>query len=140
MELQVVRLNKKAKIPTYAHDTDAGMDLFAAAEVSLAPGERSQIPTGIALAVPKGFVGLVWDKSGLSHRCGLKTLGGVVDADYRGEIVVGMVNLGEETYVFKEGDKVAQILIQKVEHADLVEVDTLDETIRGEKGFGSTGN
>lgn len=115
------------------------MDLFADEEITLSPGERVQIHTGIALAIPDGFVGLVWDKSGLSHKYGLKTLGGVIDAGYRGEILVGMVNLGDTAHTFQIGDKIAQMLIQKIEHPNIEEVSVLDETIRGEKGFGSTG-
>ncbi len=139
MKMQVRRLTHTAKMPHFAHAEDAGMDLFADEEITLSPGERVQIHTGIALAIPDGFVGLVWDKSGLSHKYGLKTLGGVIDAGYRGEILVGMVNLGDTAHTFQIGDKIAQMLIQKIEHPNIEEVSVLDETIRGEKGFGSTG-
>lgn len=139
MKLKIKRLTNTAKIPRFAHDTDAGMDLFSDEAVTLQTGERMQIKTGIAIAIPEGFVGLVWDKSGLSHRAGLKTLGGVIDAGYRGEILVGMVNLGNTAHTFAIGDKIAQMLIQQVEYPTFEEVLSLDETVRGENGFGSTG-
>ncbi len=132
-------MHPDAKIPTYAHATDAGMDLYAVGEYAILPGERVQVATGIALAIPSGYVGLVWDKSGISYKGGLKTLGGVVDADYRGEVLVGVVNVGDQVYRVEKGAKIAQMLIQKVEHPDLVIVETLDDTVRGEGGFGSTG-
>jgi dUTP pyrophosphatase len=139
MTIQVQLLTETAKMPTYAHIGDAGMDLYVAEECTLAVGERAQIKTGIALAIPHGYVGLIWDKSGLSHKTGLKVLGGVIDAGYRGEVLVGMVNVGRDPHTFTIGDKVAQMLIQKVEQSVLVEVKVLDETTRGIGGFGSTG-
>lgn len=139
MKLQVVRLTETAKMPHFAHESDAGMDLFCSEMVTILPNERAQIKTGLAFALPDGCVGLIWDKSGLSHRVGLKTLGGVIDAGYRGEVLVGMVNLGAQEHTFSVGDKIAQMLIQKVEHPTFEEVLSLDETARGEKGFGSTG-
>lgn len=139
MKLQVVRLTESAKMPHFAHTSDAGMDLFCSELVTIPPRECVQIKTGIALAIPDGHVGLIWDKSGLSHRYGLKTIGGVIDAGYRGEILVGMVNLGTQEHTFSVGDKIAQMLIQKVEHPTFEEVTGLDETPRGEKGFGSSG-
>lgn len=139
MELKIKKLHPEAKMPTYAHLGDAGMDLYACENCVLEPGERVQVKTGIAVAIPDGYVGLIWDKSGLSHKYGLKTLGGVVDAGYRGEIMVGLVNMGTETHTFTIGDKVAQMLIQKVEQPTLYEVDELGDTVRGEGAFGSTG-
>lgn len=139
MKLQIQRLSENATIPTYAFAGDAGFDLYASEERVLMPGERAQIKTGIAVAIPVGYVGLIWDKSGLSHRSGLKTLGGVVDAGYRGEVLVGLVHLGTEPHTFKVGEKIAQMLLQKVEHAEIEEVEMLDEADRGDRGFGSTG-
>lgn len=139
MKLYVRRLHSDAKLPSYAHDTDAGMDLYALQDVTITSGERVQVQTGIAIAIPDGYVGLVWDKSGIAHKSGLKTLGGVIDAEYRGEILVGLINLSNHTYIFKKGDKIAQMLIQKVEHPEIEEVDELDVTVRGEGAFGSTG-
>jgi dUTP pyrophosphatase len=139
MQMQVKKLHEAAKMPVYAHNTDAGMDLFSVEERILAPGERVQMRTGIAVAIPVGYVGLIWDKSGLSHKTGLKVMGGVIDAGYRGEILVGMVNLGTEPHTFSVGDKITQMLIQKVEQPDMVLVDDLVGSDRGEGGFGSTG-
>jgi dUTP pyrophosphatase len=139
MELHIQKLHEEAVLPTYAHDTDAGMDLYCAVDITIAAGDRVQIKTGIALAIPFGYAGLIWDKSGLSHKYGLKVLGGVVDAGYRGEVLVGILNTSTEAYTFAQGDKVAQLLVQKVEHPTIVEVASLEETTRGANGFGSTG-
>lgn len=139
MDMQVTLLNENAKMPSYAHSDDAGMDLYASEECTVEVGERAQIKTGVAMAIPEGFVGLVWDKSGISHRLGMKVMGGVIDAGYRGEVLIGMVNFGENAHTFKVGDKVAQMLIQKVEQPTLVAVAELDTTARGVSGFGSTG-
>lgn len=139
MKLQIKRLKDTAKIPVYAHDNDAGMDLFAAAAISIPPGGRVQVQTGIAVAIPEGYVGLIWDKSGISHKIGLKTMGGVIDSSYRGEILIGLINHGEQSHTFEVGDKITQMLIQKVEHPEFEEVNDLDETVRGTSGIGSTG-
>jgi dUTP pyrophosphatase len=139
MKLLIKKLHPEAKVPTFAHTTDAGLDLCAIEHVTLAPGERRSIATGIAMAIPEGHVGLVWDKSGISHKGGLKTLGGVVDAGYRGEIFVGLLNASDVPYTFEAGHKVAQILIQPIVQPELIETDTLPEADRGEKAFGSTG-
>jgi len=139
MEVKIQKLHTDAILPQYAHHDDAGMDFFAVENVALAPGERAQVPTGIAMEIPEGYVGLIWDKSGLSHRHGLKTLGGVIDAGYRGEVKIGVVNLGAEPYTIEAGHKVAQMLIQKVEQPTLTEVDSLQDSTRGENAFGSTG-
>jgi dUTP pyrophosphatase len=137
--LKIKRLNEEAKIPAYAYPMDAGFDLCASEEVAFEVGQYGAVPTGLAFEIPEGYVGLVWDKSGLSINHGLKTLAGVIDAGYRGEVKVGMVNLGKETHVFKKGEKVAQMLIQKVEQPIIEVVEELSETHRGEKGFGSSG-
>ena len=134
-----VKRLKEVNLPNSPYEGDAGIDLCAAEEVVLAPGERTQIPTGLAFAIPLGYVGLIWDKSGVSHKGGLKTLGGVVDAGYRGEVMVGIINLSQQPYTFTKGQKVAQMLFQKVEQPVLQEVDDLGSTDRGEKGFGSSG-
>ncbi|NBD73671.1 dUTP diphosphatase [Patescibacteria group bacterium] len=139
MHLPVTKLDPAATLPTYAHEGDAGADLFALEEVVIAPGERVSVRTGVALAIPPGFVGLIWDKSGLSHKHGLKTFGGVIDSSYRGEVLVGVMNLGSEPYTLAAGHKVAQLLVQEVTSARVVEVDKLDDTTRGGGGFGSTG-
>lgn len=137
--LNIQRLHQAAVLPNYAHDDDAGLDLYTVADCILEPGERVTIPTGIAVQLPAGYVGLIWDKSGLSHRSGLKTLGGVIDAGYRGEVMVGMVNLGQEPHHFTAGEKVAQLLVQPVVQPTVTEVSSLEDTARGAAGFGSTG-
>ena len=139
MELKIKKLSPNAILPNYAHKEDAGMDFFASETTIIKKGERVQVKTGIAMAIPEGFVGLVWDKSGLSHKHGLKTLGGVIDAGYRGEIMIGMINLGDEDYILEAGHKVAQMLIQKVESPEIIETEELDNTSRGIGAFGSTG-
>ena len=109
------------KTPIYAHPGDAGMDFYAAEDFTLKVGEKGAVPTGISMEIPVGYVGLVWDKSGLAIKHGLKTLGGVIDAGYRGEILIGMINLGEKDYTFEKGHKVAQVLFQKIEHLEVFE-------------------
>lgn len=138
-KVQIKKLHPDARIPEYAHASDAGLDLYTVAPVTIAPGERVQVPTGLVVVVPDGFVGLVWDKSGLSHKHGLKMLGGVLDAGYRGELMVGIVNLSDEIYVLEAGHKVAQLLVQKVEHAEIEVVESVDTTERGKGAFGSSG-
>jgi dUTP pyrophosphatase len=140
MELRFTKLQPEAKAPKYAHDTDAGLDLYTTESFTLLPGERRSIPTGIAIAVPEGCAGLIWDKSGIAHTRGLKTLGGVIDAGYRGEIFVGLVNVGTEPQTFVMGDKVAQLIVQAIAQPTPIEVDSLDATPRGEGRFGSTGH
>lgn len=139
MQLKIKKVDKEAKLPNYAHPYDAGMDLFVSGEVVLKPGEFVGVPTGVALEIPEGFVGLIWDKSGLAINNGLKTLGGVVDAGFRGEVKVGMINLSGKEYKIEKGHKVAQMLIQKIEIPEIVEVSELSDTSRGVGGFGSTG-
>lgn len=139
MQLNVVAIDPEAKLPTRAHKTDAGLDLYSVEGFALNPGERRVARTGIALAIPDGYVGLIWDKSGVAANGGIKTMGGVVDSAYRGEVGVIMMNLSSSPYRVEKGDKVAQILIQKVETVDVCEVSGLDDTMRGADGFGSTG-
>lgn len=140
MKIKIKKLHPDAQIPKHAHMTDAGLDLFAIDAFEMKASERKSIPLGIAVEIPEGYVGLIWDKSGLSHKYGIKTFGGVIDSGYRGEIHVGLMNLSEESFKFEKGHKVAQLLIQKVEHVEFDEVEKLTDTERGEGGFGSTGN
>lgn len=123
----------------YAHSHDAGFDMYATEDVHFEPSQRMRVPTGIALEIPDGYVGLVWDKSSISFNYGLKTMGGVIDAGYRGEIIVGLYNFSDTPYTIKKGDKVAQMLIQKIEHVSFSEAEELSDTSRGEGGWGSTG-
>ena len=136
------RLDPDLPVPSYAHPGDAGADLHAALEVVLAPGERTLVPTGVALALPEGYVGLVHPRSGLAARCGLSIVNtpGTVDAGYRGEVKVLLINLDpREDVVLSKGDRIAQLVVQRVEHARFVEVETLPDSSRGEGGYGSTG-
>lgn len=139
MKLKIKKLNKDAIIPNYAHDGDAGFDLYSIMDFKISPNERKSIPTGIAMGIPKGYVGLMWDKSGLSHKSGIKLFGGVIDSGYRGEVYVGLINLSKKKFEFKKGHKIAQMLIQKVERVDFKEVEDLGKTTRDKGGFGSTG-
>jgi dUTP pyrophosphatase len=139
LTLKIKKLHPDAKIPSYAHPGDAGMDLYSLEKVEIKPGERLKIRTGIATELPDGYAGLWWDKSGLSNNYGLKVLGGVLDAGYRGELLVGLINLSKETYVVEKHHKVTQMLIQKVEHPEIIEVEELSDSSRGAGGFGSTG-
>jgi dUTP pyrophosphatase len=139
MKIRIKKVSSTAKIPQYAHPTDAGMDLFSNENLVLQPSELIICSTGISLAIPQGYVGLIWDKSGLASKNEIKTMGGVVDSSYRGEIGVILKNLSTREYKIKIGDKIAQMLIQKVSSPELIEVDNLDKTERGEGGFGSTG-
>jgi dUTP pyrophosphatase len=138
MKLKVKRIHPAAKLPSYGHAGDAGMDLHSCLDLTLAPGEVRAVPTGIRMAIPPGHVGLVWDKSGISL-AGVHRLAGVVDAGYRGEVKVVMINLGPGPYEIKAGMKIAQMLVQPVVPAEIEEAADLDDTSRGEGGFGSTG-
>jgi dUTP pyrophosphatase len=138
LKLKVRKINPEGKLPRYSHKGDAGMDLFSAVDDLLRAGEVKPVPTGIQMAIPEGYVGLIWDKSGVSL-AGVHRLAGVVDAGYRGEVRVVMANLGKESFIIKKGMKIAQILIQPVETVEVVEAEELDDTSRGQGGFGSTG-
>ncbi|MEK7227544.1 MAG: dUTP diphosphatase [Patescibacteria group bacterium] len=139
MILKVKKVYPDAILPSYAHVNDAGMDLYACEEVVVLAGKSARIKSGIAVEIPDGYAGLCWDKSGLSMNHGIKVLAGVIDPGFRGEVVMAVFNLGKEDYTFKKGDKVMQVLIQKVENANIIEAEKLSESARGEKGFGSTG-
>jgi dUTP pyrophosphatase len=141
-EIAIVRLDADVPLPAYAHPGDAGADLVTTVDVTLQPGERQLVPTGIAIALPEGFVGLVHPRSGLAWKSGLSIVNapGTVDAGYRGEIKVCLVNLDPSTPIeLRRGDRIAQLVVLRVEHARFVEVDALDETARGAGGHGSTG-
>ena len=142
LTVAAVRLDPDLPLPTYAHEGDAGLDLYAAEAVVLAPFERALVRTGLAIAIPAGHAGFVQPRSGLALRAGLSFVNtpGLIDSHYRGEIKLVAINLDPRTPVHIErGDKIAQLVIQKVSRVDLVEVATLDSTERGERGFGSTG-
>jgi dUTP pyrophosphatase len=126
-------------LPEYATPGAAGADLRAAEAVSIPAGGRAAVPTGLHLEIPPGHVGLVWPRSGLAVRHGLDTLAGVIDSDYRGELRVVLVNHGTEAVSLAAGDRIAQLLIQRVERADFARAEDLAGSARGRSGFGSTG-
>jgi dUTP pyrophosphatase len=138
MEMKAKRIHKEAKLPCYGHVGDAGLDLFSVMECVLKGGEARAISTGIQVAIPNGYVGLIWDKSGISLK-NIHRLAGVIDSGYRGEIKVVMTNLSTEAFSIKKGMKIAQMLIQPIVKVKVVESEVLDGTTRGENGFGSTG-
>lgn len=140
MDIKVKKLYQDSKLPTHGHPGDAGMDFYAYERVGFPAGEQMRVHTGIAVEIPKGHVGLIWDKSGISFNLGLKVMGGVIDASYRGEIIMSMLNTTDTEVVLEKGHKVAQMLIQKFEHCDIVEISELSETVRGTGREGSTGN
>lgn len=141
LDLPIRRLHPDAVVPAYAHEGDAGLDLVAVEPVHLAPGERAAVPTGWAMAIPTGWVGLVHPRSGLALKQGLTVANapGTIDAGYRGEVKVLVVNLGTERVHVDAGQRIAQLLLQRVGRAIVAEVDDLDDTGRGAGGFGSTG-
>lgn len=142
LEIAVQKLHADVKMPAYAHEGDAGLDLFSTINHTLQPGERVLIPTGLKMAIPHGYEGQVRPKSGLALKHGLTVLNtpGTVDAPYRGEVGVILINLDPKTpYEVKKGEKVAQMVFNKVEYATFTEAADLTATTRGEGGFGSTG-
>lgn len=137
-EIQVKKLNNNAILPTRGHATDAGMDLYALDDVFLSPGQGAMARTGIAMAIPNGYVGMVADRSSLAKK-GIKTAGGIIDSGYRGEIQIILRNLTHQELVIKAGERMAQLLLIPVATPQAFEVLELDSTARGEGGFGSTG-
>jgi dUTP pyrophosphatase len=136
------RLDPALPPPSYAHAGDAGADLVTAVDVELAPGERAVVPTGMAIALPAGFAAFVHPRSGLAARAGLGLVNapGTIDAGYRGEIKVIVVNLDRHDPIhLSRGDRIAQLVVQRIERVEFAEVDELPESVRAEGGFGSTG-
>lgn len=138
MKIKFKKLISEAKMPSYAHVGDVGLDLYSLEDYDLKPSERKLFHLGFALEFPNGFAAIVKDKGGTSKN-GLHTMGGVFDAGYRGEYNVNLINLSSETYKVSKGDKIAQLVILPVEIAKIEEVDELSATSRGEGRFGSTG-
>jgi dUTP pyrophosphatase len=140
--LPVQRIDARLPLPGYAHEGDAGLDLRSAEDVTIAPFGRVLVGTGVAVAIPVGFAGFVQPRSGLALSRGLSLVNtpGLIDSHYRGEIKVILINLDPQTPIeVLRGDKIAQLVIQPVARCELVESASLDETVRGEGGFGSTG-
>ena len=142
VRIRVRRIDHGLPLPSYSNPGDAGADLYASEEVTLAPAQRQLVRTGIALEIPDGYVGLVHPRSGLAHRHGLSMLNapGTIDSGYRGEILVNLINLDpcEEVTLYR-GDRIAQLLIQPVSRAQFVEAADLSDSIRGSAGHGSSG-
>lgn len=134
-----VQLSGGGVLPRYGSPGAAGADLFAAESVTVGPGERAAVRTGLEIELPPGTVGLVWPRSGLAVRHGVDTLAGVIDSDYRGEVKVVLINHGREPFHVAPGDRVAQLLVQRVEQVDFAAEADLTATTRGAAGFGSTG-
>lgn len=141
VRIAVRRLDPDLPLPTYQRDDDAGLDLCAAAPVTLAPGARALVPTGIAVAIPPGYAGFVLPRSGLALRQGVTVLNapGLIDAGYRGEVKVVLVNHDASPVSFERGERIAQLVLQKVERVHFAEVDELPPSDRGRGGLGSTG-
>jgi|SRR3954470_22485608 dUTP pyrophosphatase len=145
LRIEVLRISpprgEPLPLPAYATEGAAGLDLRADAQVALAPGERALVPTGISLAIPAGFEGQVRPRSGLALREGITCLNspGTLDSDYRGEVSVILVNLGQKPVTVHRGDRIAQLVLARVERAELVEGTSLTQTSRGAGGFGHTG-
>ncbi len=139
--VRIKKLNQDAIIPKYAHKGDAGLDLYSVEEKVLAAGEYALISTGIAISIPQGYEAQVRPKSGLSANFGISVLNtpGTVDSNYRGEIMVILINFSRQSYKIEKGKKIAQMVFNKVEEAVFEEVSELDDTSRGAGGFGSTG-
>jgi dUTP pyrophosphatase len=136
--IEILRVNPQAILPTRAHPDDAGLDLYNLEDFTLQPGEGRTVKTGIAVALPQGFVGMVADRSSLGKR-GLKTAGGIIDAGYRGEIHIVLWNISDQVFELKHGERLAQLLIIPIVTPAVQEVMSLGETARGTKGFGSSG-
>ena len=139
VKLKVKKLNPEAKVPQYATQGDAGMDLYSLEDYNIKPGERKSFKLGIATQFPEGYVALVWDKSGHAAKRGLKTMAGVIDAGYRGEWAIVVLNTSDSEVEINKGDKIAQALIQPVISAEIEEAEDLSDSERGDGGFGSTG-
>lgn len=139
MALKIKKLHPEATLPKYLRPGDAAMDLYANETKILQPNQRELISTGIAMAIPAGHVGLIWDRSGMAANHGIKSMGGVIDSNYRGEVKVILHNLTSQSFTIEKGMRIAQMLIQEVTQKEILEVEELDQSIRGEKGFGSTG-
>lgn len=138
----IKQLDPELSLPTYAHADDAGADLISVKNLTLHPGERALVPTGIAIAVPMGYAAFVHPRSGLAARCGISMVNapGTIDAGYRGEVLVNLINLDPRTVAhIARGDRIAQLVIQPVAHAEFMPVDQLPESTRGTGGHGSTG-
>lgn len=135
----VIKHNPKAQVPSKSNVWDAGFDLYSVETVTILPGDRSKVPTGISIELPRGYVGLIWPRSGSAVKGGIDTLAGVIDSDYRGEVCVVLQNHGDVSYTISPGDRVAQMIIHDLPNIKINLVAELSDTDRGCGGFGSTG-
>ncbi|MBU4536775.1 dUTP diphosphatase [Patescibacteria group bacterium] len=140
MDLKIIKMHSDMTSPSYAHKGDAGLDLRSAEDLIIKVGEIKNIKTGLKIELSEGYVGLVWDKSGRAAKDGLHCMSGVLDSGFRGEIALTIKNLGNKDFEVKRDMKIAQMLIQPVVTPNIVEVDSLDESVRGEGMWGSTGD
>ena len=137
--IAIKKLTKSATVPTKNNTSDAGWDLYAVEDAVINSGDRTTIATGVAMAIPEGYVGLIWPRSGLAVKSGVDVFAGVIDSGYRGEIKVSLYNSSKEELKITTGDRIAQILFQEIPSFSLTIVDSLDITERGGDGFGSSG-
>lgn len=140
MKIKVKKLRLDAKLPIHGHPGDAGMDFYCVEDVIFPPGKQERVRTGVAIEIPEGYVGLIWDKSSISFNLGLKVMGGVIDSGYRGEIIMNLLNVSDKQVLMTKDHKIAQLVIQKFEHCDVVEVEEISQTVRGAGREGSTGH
>lgn len=139
MKMKVQKMHEHATLPEFKREGDAAMDLYSCEDVLLKSGEQLIVKTGIKMAIPKDHVGLIWDRSGLAAKSHLHTMAGVIDSNYRGEIGIVLRNLGKNDFNVTKGTRIAQMVIQPILSPHIEETKELDETVRGEAGFGSTG-
>lgn len=139
VEIKVKKVNEDAAIKSGSYDGDVAIDLASTEETTLEPMEKKIIRTGIKMAIPKGYAGLIWDRSGMAANHSIHTMAGVIDSGYRGEIQVVLINLGKQDFRIERGMRIAQMLIHAVPDLKIEEVQELDETERGDKAFGSSG-
>lgn len=141
MKIKIKKLNDNATLPSRASESDAGYDLYNLADSTqrVEPGRRSLIKTGISVAIPQGYYGRIAPRSGLAYKHGIDVLAGVIDSGYRGEVGVVIINLGDKPHLFEESSRVAQLIIEKCHDVEWQESENLDDSERGDGGFGSTG-
>lgn len=139
LKVNIKKLDLAVELPGYSRVGDAAMDIRSAEDYILKIGERKTLKTGLAFEIPEGYAGLVWDRGGMAAKHGIHTMAGVLDSNYRGELMIVLKNLSEEDFKIEKGDRIAQMLVQKVEICNFVEVESLTETERGEGRFSSSG-
>jgi dUTP pyrophosphatase len=139
MKIPAKKLYPDAQLPQMMKEGDAAMDFYSYKDYELSVGEKVIVETGVAIAIPRGYWGNVRDRSGLAAKHSIHTMGGVFDSNYRGEVQIVLINLGQKTYSIKKGDRICQMIIEKHEDLEVLEVEELDETNRGEERFASSG-